>query len=945
MDTAKNGKPGGAPNHPDLKTKSLKRKQPLGNGSGETPGNARQRKRAKILDARGIATQSSDKALKSGKLDVNAFMQAREFEIRALEEGMARAKHVSHGSSWTKGLTKRAFQQVPRDMRRRAASHNVKVVPKRLRLRAEKEMVEDNTPTVTVRRRVPSSHMRLRLETAKRLHGLAKRVKARKKASKDAKPAQEERSQVKARPAKAKKAPQNVLSNPPRPEAKFRKRQVNKTWLPTHMFHSKRAHMTPPKSPLWRFAISITPTEKSYRPTHRASGLRGAVAWDMSYMSTIGLEGADASIEGLLKALGLDVEGIASGGIANSKMREKWKTGKRSWEGWLFEKGEWPTKPIAPVLVVWCVPSEIPKDVEMPDAGTEGAVRKQKKSRPPRRKVFIRVHPSAFLQLWDAVVAVAKMQRPLVMVEDLRFEIGSIEITGPGSTEALLGVLKPVDTQREGGACPEGPSQVWSSLISLTNPASLPANALLGFNITDPRLHHPPRTIKHPRAANQTQVEEDLLNILSNWPPDRTQSSPAIFDRHRRLEAGRKLASQKNINRRKGLAAPGAYPSPLPSDPQIPILLLASRRPTAPIRGAASGQGKWTLLLPWKCVLPIWYSLVHYPLSSGGNPRFGGLQEIRQTAFESGTPWFPGDYPGTRAGWEWEGMERERRREEWARRPKGRRIEWESVPINKGARGEIGIGWGCDWERLVQPSGAEGQSSDSKGGKKAARREGEPELPLKLAPTSYEKTLPAPKDLAPPAVTLLPPLSISHAPPPLSTHYLAPPPTETLSASPPPASPTLLTIKLTFLTRGSPADCARIYRLPTTDQELRKRWLALVPGETKTPKSKGLSRKGSGDTSGAAAHPLRTLATSILSSPPRAGDKEYPPVPPEQDLIGFVTSGNYNLGEGRGVGVGCLVLGKVIGSSGGGGKGEGRLCIVRDAGSVVGRVARWEVCG
>jgi ribonuclease P/MRP protein subunit POP1 len=96
MDTVKDGKPGGgSSNPPDPKTKSLKRKQPPGNGSVENPSNARQRKRAKILDARGIATQTSDKALKSGKLDVNAFVQAREFEIRALEEGMARAKYVS----------------------------------------------------------------------------------------------------------------------------------------------------------------------------------------------------------------------------------------------------------------------------------------------------------------------------------------------------------------------------------------------------------------------------------------------------------------------------------------------------------------------------------------------------------------------------------------------------------------------------------------------------------------------------------------------------------------------------------------------------------------------------------------------------------------------------------------------------------------------------------
>ena len=37
-------------------------------------------------------------------------------------------------------LTSRAFQQVPRALRRRTASHNVKRVPRRLRARAKREV-------------------------------------------------------------------------------------------------------------------------------------------------------------------------------------------------------------------------------------------------------------------------------------------------------------------------------------------------------------------------------------------------------------------------------------------------------------------------------------------------------------------------------------------------------------------------------------------------------------------------------------------------------------------------------------------------------------------------------------------------------------------------------------------------------------------------------------
>lgn len=62
-------------------------------------------------------------------------------------------------------------------------------------------------------------------------------------------------------------------------------------------------------------------------------------------------------------------------------------------------------------------------------------------------------------------------------------------------------------------------------------------------------------------------------------------------------------------------------------------------------------------------------------------------------------------------------------------------------------------------------------------------------------------------------------------------------------------------------------------------------------------------------------------------------------MPGEEDLIGFVTTGNFNLGEGRGTGIGCIALARVVGGTGR----EARLCVVREAGVAVGRLARWEV--
>lgn len=64
---------------------------------------------------------------------MDKFVKSREYEIRALEEGMARSK---------KALTTRAFQHVPKELRRRTASHNVKRVPKRLQPRAKREVCD-----------------------------------------------------------------------------------------------------------------------------------------------------------------------------------------------------------------------------------------------------------------------------------------------------------------------------------------------------------------------------------------------------------------------------------------------------------------------------------------------------------------------------------------------------------------------------------------------------------------------------------------------------------------------------------------------------------------------------------------------------------------------------------------------------------------------------------
>jgi ribonuclease P/MRP protein subunit POP1 len=131
--------------------------------------------------------------------------------------------------------------------------------------------------------------------------------------------------------------------------------------------------------------------------------------------------------------------------------------------------------------------------------------------------------------------------------------------------------------------------------------------------------------------------------------------------------------------------------------------------------------------------------------------------------------------------------------------------------------------------------------------------------------------------------------------------------------------------------------CARIYRLPTKDNELHEQWLALHPKNH--AKQRGPKHALPRLPKDAPPHVVQRRLVQSLIEPPKIGESSYPSCPTEDDLIGFITTGNYNLGEGQGTGIGGVLLEKVAGCD----NDEDRLCIVRNAGTGIGRLARWDL--
>ncbi|KIW70723.1 hypothetical protein, variant [Phialophora macrospora] len=710
-------------------------------------------------------------------------------------------------------------------------------------------MKEDNTPTVTKRTRTPSRKLRIRLDTARALQRLnqgRKTVRQKKKEAKaNAQQPDPARHVLASRVPRLKK---NTLSEFPKATTKYKKRQVNKTWLPTHLWHTKRAHMTRPTEPLWRMAIPLSPTEKSYRPSHRAAGTQGCVAWDASYMSTVACWGTETAMDSMLKALSFTPQGLSQ------SLQKKWKSGTRFACGWVSERDQ-EKRLIAPVKVIWFPPAqdqeenpksakaddvaglengapaqsdvaerqmEVEKDIPDLPAGNEahaGFVKQGEKKRKAKldHRILIRIHPSAFHQFWQELLKVAKMQKPQVLVEDLRFEIGSIDIQGPGSTEALVGVLRPFATNLGTKVS----SDSWTLLAGVNNPGILPHNAMLHFDVVDPRLNHPPRRIEIPQSSESSHLDE----LLVSWPPDKILPSSSLLSHKTRWLISNSLPSQKAINRRRALAPPGQAPSVTAKDPRIPVMLLASRAENST---AKNSQGTWTVLLPWSCVDPVWRSLMYYPLSSGGTPRFGGMYQQQQMAFEQKTPWFPGDLPGTEAGKTWERTESEKRFDTWIRRPPKHRIAWDVLDLGLGRRGEVGRGWTCDWEYLFSDTdGAVTAAAAScpQPNNAAPKEQGESQLPTprqrkaakaKDAEVAEERArrrnTSSPESEAEPEKppNQMPECKYTQLAPSQSIAILKNPSTTT-----PTQHPTLMTVRIMLLDKGSPSAAARIYRLPS----------------------------------------------------------------------------------------------------------------------------------
>ncbi|EDR13388.1 uncharacterized protein LACBIDRAFT_230763 [Laccaria bicolor S238N-H82] len=684
-------------------------------------------------------------------IDVEKFVEARAFEIDAMQKAMKTANSSS---------TQRAWQALPRHLRRRAASHDVRRVPLKLRDKARAEI-----------------HWQMDPIRKKTLGSMPKRGKLKRISQTD----------------------------------KFLSRQRDKTWLETHLWHAKRMKM----SDMWGYRLAVHPTEKAYRPSHRAS-VHGSILHDASYHSLVEMRGPQEILISMLE-LSCDPQGPGPGS-------KRCLGGSRTLETHLYEPGGYPFALIAPVTIIW--------------RPTANAIQEESQL----RTVWLRFHPSAQNEVLANLKTVAsqilskyKSNNSLakdvnVEINDLKDRINVFEIMGPKASQVIKGSLSPASHEKT-----EDFRKFWSSLTNLQTAGSLPRGMIVGFKVDDPRLNFPPKDAK---------CKPNTSGLGSVVFPSSTLASSEIWDESIRDALAKPRYKKKELDERRSKnIIPGTPLNPLRQDDRIPVLLIQRTLEAQSSGSDSQALHGWTLIVPSGWSMAFFSSLIFT------GTRVAGQRERQTQAYEAGTVYFPWDYPFT-AAYTTYSMDREKQeRESWERKPPAKRVNYDKL-------GTISP-WKADWATLLglqRNSQERGEEEDLVTTQRDMPAADKDDVQKNVKPCAY-------------LLSEMGRLRLKRSQEPFSVDLKA---ADLLQGA-------LVNIKLVMCSRGAPEDLSIIYSVG--DEEAR-RWEKL----------------------------LQNFTTSAMDP-----EEETPEelelaeiVPPEESVIGYVTTGHFSLSRGQGFAIGAI---------------------------------------
>nr|KAF6426729.1 POP1-like protein, ribonuclease P/MRP subunit [Molossus molossus] len=568
-------------------------------------------------------------------ITASTFAQARAAEISAM------LKAVTQKSS-----NSLVFQTLPRHMRRRAMSHNVKRLPRRLQEIAQKEA--------------------------------EKAVHQKKEHSKN-------------KCHKARRCHINRM-------LEFNRRQKKNIWLETHIWHAKRFHMVKK----WGYCLGERPTAKSHRACYRAM-TNCCLLQDLSYYCCLELKGKE---EEILKAL----SPMCSTDTGLTFAAVHCLSGKRQGSLMLYRANKYPQDMLGPVTFIWkpertpgdtsesrqlwiwlhpalkqdileeikvmcqciepvkstiCIPdplmtpSQEKSQTKLPD---EKIDKKRKwrddgeNAKPIKKFIGDGTRDSHQPCSWISSTTD-------IIISDLTMEINRFRLIGPLSHSILTEALKAASVHAEGEDTEKTPHHWWIEacknpdsvslhhkqksifelLGGITSPAEIPAGTILGLTVGDPRINLPQKRSRVFPNAEKCQDNEKVRQLLLEGVPVECTHS-FIWNQAICKSVTENKISDQDLNRKRSeLLVPGSQLVLGPHESKIPLLLIQQPGKVTGDDRRGWGSG-WDVLLPKGWGMAFWIPFIYR------GARVGGLKEAIVHSQYKRSPYIPGDFPDCSAG-------------------------------------------------------------------------------------------------------------------------------------------------------------------------------------------------------------------------------------------------------------------------------------------------------
>ncbi|CAL1675954.1 unnamed protein product [Lasius platythorax] len=520
------------------------------------------------------------------EVSIMQFVSSRAREISAMTSSIENPKQ-----------TKLIFQKLPIYMRRRVMSHNVKRLPRRLREAHAAQMAKSangqNLPSTSKR---PSRKYRRR--------------------------------------------PRNLLSE-------YSRRQRNKIWLETHIWHAKRFHMIDK----WGYRIANHSNDKCFRANYRAI-TQNCLLQDISYYTCIEIVGEESLLKTTLKT--------HCNPSALTFAAKKYTNSHREGTVMFFKKNGYPHFPIGNDNAERDT-TDITHDLNYlytNNTGCKMVVLRNALNR-------FRLHgPLALDILREALQlpSLTELDFDLEMnctiteeqdssLNNEKLDASKISTDNNVSTqpkermaidesEENATISRDLNIQelrkkcwhikyykkRENMEAFKIQEQLWQSIKSWGSPDQLPSNMIIGLTVLDPRFYLPEKRTKT-ECKTESKTETTVSQIKSVYQLSTDSSRSPIWDAQIRHIASNSCVSTSTINKlRSECLVPGISNDQYFNKDimaKIPILLIQNP-------GSIIGLGSSIdIIIPSGWAMPFWLAFIMRCA------RVGALRESSLIAFES----------------------------------------------------------------------------------------------------------------------------------------------------------------------------------------------------------------------------------------------------------------------------------------------------------------------